>query len=95
MITVKCDCGRETTIYSTQAAADYLGISVHAMKYHIYEGHITRRLMGHSLMFTKRQLDDPGFRKHLREQPDESRKKILYPTVQARTNKAKKSGTTV
>jgi len=67
MITVKCpNCVHETAIYSTQEAAEYLGISVPALKYHIYGGHIASQLIGHSLVFTKRQLDDPSFRKHLR-----------------------------
>lgn len=73
MITVKCpNCKYEVSIFSTQDAAEYLGISVYAVKYHIYKGHIVPQLMGHSLMFAKQQLDDPGFTKHLREQANDT-----------------------
>lgn len=67
MVKIECpNCRCETNIYSTKEAAEYLGLSMPALKYHIYKGHITPQLMGHSLVFTKRQLDDPRFRKHLR-----------------------------
>lgn len=59
MITVKCpQCKHETTIYSTQDAADYLGLGVPALKYHIYTSkNIRGQLVGHTLMFVREELD--------------------------------------
>jgi len=48
----------EKILYSTTDAAEYLNLSVAAIKYHIYVGrNIKPSLVGHSLVFTKEQLD--------------------------------------
>lgn len=46
-------------IFSTREAAEYLGLSLHTMRYHIhYVKTIKGQKMGNSLMFTREQLDD-------------------------------------
>ncbi len=45
-------------IFSTREAAEYLGVAVSTLKYHVYHSHITPQKVGHSLVFTKAQLDD-------------------------------------
>lgn len=45
-------------LYSTQQAAQYLGLSLSALKYHIYEKHVEPQMIGNSLVFTQAQLDD-------------------------------------
>jgi len=44
--------------YGTVQAAEHLGMSLPALKYHIYKGHIQYRKIGHSLIFTQAQLDE-------------------------------------
>ena len=45
-------------LFSTEQAAQYLGLSISALKYHIYEtGDIKPQKFGHSFIFTKEQLD--------------------------------------
>ena len=46
------------TLYSTAQAAKYLGLSVAALKYHIYNGNIKPQRIGNSLVFTQAQLDE-------------------------------------
>lgn len=43
--------------YSTKAAARCLGFTEHTLKYHVCQGHIEYRKVGHSLVFTQVQLD--------------------------------------
>ena len=45
-------------LYSTQQAADYLGLSLSALKYHIHvAGNLHPAKVGNSLVFTQEQLD--------------------------------------
>jgi hypothetical protein len=45
-------------LYSTQEAADYVGLSLQAMKYHVYIAkNITGQLVGNSRVFTQDELD--------------------------------------
>ena len=45
-------------LYSTQEAAEYLGLSLSALKYHIHTaGNLTPQKVGNSLVFTQEQLD--------------------------------------
>jgi excisionase family DNA binding protein len=45
-------------LFSTEEAAEYLGISVAALKYHVHvAGNIDPMKIGRSLVFTKEQLD--------------------------------------
>jgi hypothetical protein len=44
-------------LLSTAEAADYLGLGVPAIKYHIYQGNIEPQRIGNSLVFTQAQLD--------------------------------------
>lgn len=46
------------TLFSTTEAAEYLGLSVPAVKYHIHKAKdLKGQLVGNSLVFTKDQLD--------------------------------------
>lgn len=45
-------------VYSVDEAADYLGMSVQGVKYHVYQSKLLRgEVKGKSLVFTKAQLD--------------------------------------
>ena len=45
-------------LFSTRQAAEYLGLSLSAIKYHIHEAKtITGELIGNSLIFTQEELD--------------------------------------
>ena len=63
-------------LYSTREAAEYLGISLSALKYHVHTvANLTPQKVGHSLVFTQEQLDQfqetrrgPG-RPRLEEEP--------------------------
>ena len=58
-------------IYTIQTAAEYLKMSVYAVKAHIYrEKNLIGRVVGNTLMFTKQELDDFKARKPPRE-PEE------------------------
>jgi hypothetical protein len=49
----------QKAFYSTAEAAEYLGLSVAALKYHIHVAeNIKGHLIGNSLMFTQEQLDE-------------------------------------
>lgn len=43
--------------YSTADAAEYLGIKVPSVKYHVRKGHLVPIMMGHSWLFMKDELD--------------------------------------
>ena len=46
-------------LYSTKEAAEYIGISVSAMKYHIHTAKTVQPLhIGNSLIFTQEMLDE-------------------------------------
>ena len=46
-------------LYSTAEAAAYLGLSVPAVKHHVYAaGTLKPEKVGHSLVFTKAMLDE-------------------------------------
>lgn len=46
-------------LYSTKAAAQYVRISLSAMKYHVHTAkNIIPRKVGNSLVFTQEQLDE-------------------------------------
>jgi hypothetical protein len=46
-------------IYGTEQAAEYLGLSVPGVKYHVYTTkRLTPQLVGKSLVFTREQLDE-------------------------------------
>jgi len=45
-------------IYSTKQAAEYIGITVQGMWYHIQAGHIVPQKAGKTLVFTQDQLDE-------------------------------------
>ena len=45
-------------LYSTKAAAKYIGLSVAGVKYHIREGNLKGQLVGNSLVFTQDELDN-------------------------------------
>lgn len=46
-------------LYSTKTAAEYLGLTESALKYHVYQGgNIKPQKIGHSLVFTQAQLDE-------------------------------------
>jgi excisionase family DNA binding protein len=45
-------------LFSTAEAAEYLGLSVVTVRYHIDHGNLTPTKVGHSLVFTQAQLDD-------------------------------------
>lgn len=51
-------------LYGTREAAEYLGLSVPTVKYHVKQGNLKKVLVGHSLVFTKVELD--RFRKEKR-----------------------------
>lgn len=45
-------------LYSTQEAAEYLGVSVSDIKHHVYTAHTLHPTrIGHSLVFTQDELD--------------------------------------
>lgn len=44
-------------LYSTAEAASHLGLSLDAVKYHLKHKHLTGQKVGHSLVFTERELD--------------------------------------
>lgn len=45
-------------IYDTTEAAQYLNVSVSAVKYHVHTSKLLKpQLVGHSLVFTKEKLD--------------------------------------
>lgn len=44
-------------IFSSTEAAEYLGISLPALKYHIRLKHVKPEMVGNSLVFTRKQLD--------------------------------------
>jgi len=44
--------------YTTAQAAEYLGLSVAAIKYHVYSGNLKPEKPGHDLIFTKAMLDE-------------------------------------
>jgi excisionase family DNA binding protein len=45
-------------MYSTSEAADYIGITVSGMWYHIQRGNLKPTKVGNSNVFTKSQLDE-------------------------------------
>lgn len=45
-------------IYSTQEAADFLGLSLSAVKKHVHQGHLVPRLIGRTYIFTRAQLEE-------------------------------------
>jgi hypothetical protein len=48
----------DKSLFSTEEAAAYLGISVAALKYHVHIGkNLTPEKVGNSLVFTRPQLD--------------------------------------
>jgi predicted ArsR family transcriptional regulator len=53
-------------LFSTKEAADYLGLSEAALKYHIYHGNIDYEHKGNSLIFTRQQLEQ--FKRERRKQ---------------------------
>ncbi len=59
MITVACPACHETVrLYTTGEAAEYLGLSVAAIKYHVHTAHtLTPQKVGHSLVFSGHELD--------------------------------------
>lgn len=53
--------------YSTAEAAEYLGLSLSALKYHIHVAkNLTGHLVGNSLVFTQEELDE--FKRNKRPQ---------------------------
>lgn len=44
-------------LFSTTEAAEYLGISVPTLKYHLKKGNIKPEMVGNSLVFTEELLD--------------------------------------
>ena len=44
-------------LYGIAEAAAYCGLSVSAIKYHVRAGNIRPELVGHSLVFTKKELN--------------------------------------
>ena len=44
-------------LYGTKEAAEYLGLSVPTIKYHVKQGNLTGQKVGHSLVFTRAELD--------------------------------------
>lgn len=44
-------------LHSTKEAAEYLGLSVPAIKYHIKKGHLKGQLVAKTLVFTQDELD--------------------------------------
>lgn len=77
MITIKCtNCKQEMRLYSTKGAAEYLGPffgwgdALSALKYHIHEAHtIKGELIGHTQLFTQKQLDEFRATKHPQGRP--------------------------
>lgn len=48
----------QVTLFSTAQAADYLGLSLSAIKYHVHKaGNLIPQRIGNSLVFTQEQLD--------------------------------------
>lgn len=45
-------------LYSTKDAAEYLNLSVAAVKYHIRERNLKGQLIGNSIVFTQDELDN-------------------------------------
>jgi len=45
------------TLLSTSEAADYLGMTVRGVWYHIRRGHLSPTKVGKTLVFTRDQLD--------------------------------------
>jgi len=62
-------------LYSTKEAALYLGISVDALKYHIYQGNITPQKVGHSLVFTQDELEHFKVNRRPQGRPKQSKEK--------------------
>lgn len=51
--------GEAAKFYSTKEAAEYLGLSVSAVKYHVYTAaNLHPALIGGALIFTQAQLDE-------------------------------------
>lgn len=63
-------------VFSTKEAANYLGVSIRTMKYHIHTGkNLHGTLIGHSLIFTQEELD--AFQRNRRDRgrpPKESKR---------------------
>ncbi len=62
-------------LYSTNEAAEYINFSVSALKYHIKQGNIKPQKIGHSLVFTKSQLDNFMSEKRQPGRPQKEQKK--------------------
>lgn len=46
-------------LYTTREAADYLGLTVATIKYHVHKsGYLVGQLYGHTRLFTQEELDD-------------------------------------
>ena len=46
-------------LFSTQEAAEYLGMTISGVKYHVYESKLLKgQLIGKTLVFTQKQLDN-------------------------------------
>jgi hypothetical protein len=49
---------QEKQLFSTAEAAEYLGISLSSMKYHVHiAGNVKGQLIGKTLVFTREELD--------------------------------------
>lgn len=73
--------------YSTAKAAEYLGITLGQMKYYVHTvKEIKPELIGHSLVFTKAQLDE--FKPTLADRTPGRNPKILPASILNRLGKA-------
>jgi hypothetical protein len=43
-------------LYSSKDAAEYLGLTIDGVKYHLRHGHLTGQKIGHALVFTEKEL---------------------------------------
>lgn len=48
---------RTLKLYGTNEAAKYVGLTVPAFKYHIYNDNVEGQMIGNSLVFTQDELD--------------------------------------
>ena len=56
-------------LYGIHEAAEYLGMTVDGLKYHLKRGNIAGQRIGHSLVFTERDLKAFGRRRRGRGRP--------------------------
>ena len=55
---LKCTNGHPITVFDVSGAAQYVGLSVPSIKYHLYRAHdLSGHQIGNTLLFTRSELD--------------------------------------